>query len=89
MPDRSLIAVAAAFGAGGLLLAAALLDLDLPDVLALGVAAAAYGCGAYAEPRAGAAGALGLFAALAAGGGGVVPVVLCTAGPWIAGRILR
>jgi signal transduction histidine kinase len=89
MPDRPLIAVVTAVGGGGLILAAEILGLDLPEVLVLGVAGVAYACGRYAQLRAGAAGAVVLFGALAAGGDSVVPVAFCTAAPWLVGRVLR
>jgi signal transduction histidine kinase len=89
VPEHSVTAVAAAFAAACALLVAAILDLGSPGLLILAVAAISYACGRYAPSGAGLAGTLAMFAALAAGGDGVVPFVLCTAGPWIAGRVLR
>ena len=56
--------------------------------MGLAVAALAYTCGRYAGLRAGGAGALALFAVLAAGGD-VVPALLCTVAPWAVGRVVR
>ena len=63
--------------------------MPAPDVIVLAVAALAYACGRFAEPRAGVAGAVALFAALAAGGDSVVPFAIGTAAPWLVGRVLR
>ncbi len=90
MAERPIIPAAAAFGVAGALLVAAILGLSLPDLpTTLGVGMVAYACGRYAEPRAGVAAVLAMFAALVAGGAGVVPAALCTAVPWVAGRVLR
>jgi signal transduction histidine kinase len=85
----SRIAVAAAFVAAGAFLVAALLDFNPPGLLLLAVAAISYGCGRYAGLPTGVAGALAMLAALTGLGDSVVPIVLSTAGPFVAGRALR
>jgi signal transduction histidine kinase len=81
-------AVAAACAMAVLLFAGAALDLALPAALLVAVCLVSYGCGAYASLRDGALALAIVLAALFAYGGSLVPFVLCTAGPWIAGRIV-
>jgi signal transduction histidine kinase len=53
------------------------------------VCVVSYALAAYTSPVVGAAGALALFAALQLVESSVVPIVLATAGPWLAGRVVR
>ena len=73
-------------------LAAAVVIVIAPDVQppAAGLvlpAALAYACGAYARGVPGALATASLFAVAA--GSSPVPVLICTLGPWLAGRVVR
>jgi signal transduction histidine kinase len=59
------------------------------EVVALAVCAAAFGCGALLGLRAGVLVVAALAAVVALAGLSIVPLLLVTLAPWIAGRLLR
>ncbi len=81
--------------AAALALAAATLAgvLTVPTAVLLVVCAVAFGCGAFAATLPGAAATVVLLIALLVAYGipedSAVPLVLCVAGPWLAGRAVR
>jgi signal transduction histidine kinase len=81
-------AAGAACAMAALLLVGAAADLALPVALLVAVCLVSYGCGAYASLRDGTVAVALLLVALFAYGGSLVPFVLSTVGPWIAGRIV-
>jgi signal transduction histidine kinase len=81
-------AAAAACAMAALLFVGAAVNLAFPPALLLAVCLVSYGCGAYASLRDGTVAVALLLAALFTYGGSLVPLVLSTVGPWIAGRIV-
>ena len=86
--------VAAALALAAATLASRLADgLTVPSAVLLVVCAVAFGCGAFAGTRSGAAATAALLVALLVAygipEGSTVPLVLCVAGPWLAGRAVR
>jgi signal transduction histidine kinase len=59
------------------------------EVVALAVCAAAFGCGALLGLRAGVLAVAALAALVALAGLSIVPLLLVTLAPWVAGRLLR
>jgi signal transduction histidine kinase len=81
-------AAAATCAIAVLLFVGTAVDLALTAALLVAVCVVSYACGAYASLRDGILAVALLLAALVAYGGSVVPFVLCTVGPWVAGRIV-
>ena len=84
------VALGTAAGTAAYLLGAALFGLPHPDFLLIPIPAIAYGCGRYARPALGSICCVAIVVtALLAGGDTVVPFMLVTVGPWVAGYAVR
>jgi signal transduction histidine kinase len=86
--DRA--AQAAAILLAAYLAVATVLGISPPDVALIAICAVAYGCGRFtAPPFGGISCAAIVLVGLAADGGSLVPLVIATAGPWLAGFAVR